>query len=42
MRVRTEIVPSLLRMPSHLLSCDGVRDCREDQFTPLSCLKMIG
>lgn len=42
MRVRTEIVPSLLRMPSHLLSCDGVRGWSADQFTPLSCLKMTG
>lgn len=40
--VRTEIVPSLLRMPSHLLPCDsGVRGRCEGQVTPLSCLKLI-
>lgn len=40
--VRTEIVPSLLRMPSHLLPCDGgARGRCEGQVTPLSCLKLI-
>ena len=39
---RTEIVPSLLRMPSHLLPCEGgVRGRCEGQVTPLSCLKLI-